>query len=228
MRNHWMIVLLFSTSLLISACQKDKWKQPTQVSFKMDVNSEPGMNGQLTFTGGKIVLREFSFEGERVQGDDVYFEKSFPGGLIITFNPNSGIPELSFDIPQGNYTKIRVEFEAEGNTDNSIFVEGSYTTTGGTTYPLRLETEAVELYSIIAKHSSGSNEIVLVKDTPANALIKLDPVHWFGTVSTTLLDNADLINVNGIMTILINDANNGNILDIVLDRVDEASEVVFD
>lgn len=222
-----MIVMLFSLSLLLNSCQKNKWKEPTEVSFKMDLNSNAGMNGKLKFTGGIIVLREFSFEGEREQGDDVYFEKSFTGGLTLAFSPNSGIPELNFDIPQGNYSKIKVEFEAEGNTDNSIVVEGNYTTTGGVTYPLRFETEAVELYSIIGKHTSGSNEIVLVKDTPATALIKLDPVHWFGTVSTTMLDNADLIDVNGIMTILINDANNGNILDIVLDRIDEASEVVF-
>lgn len=230
MKNHFCIILTVLSLLVMNACEKDKdkWKEPADVAFKMDVNREEAINGNLKFTGGTIVLREFSFDGKRIQGEDYYFEKSFEGGLTVAFDPNKGIPELDFDIPQGNYTKITIEFEIESNGNNSIVVEGSYTTTGGITYPLRLELEEIEIYTVIAKDGSGSSEIVLQKDITTNALIKLDPVYWFGTVSTSMLDNADLVSVGGVMTILINDANNENILDKVEDQIDEATEVVFD
>lgn len=230
MKNNFWVVLVIFSFLWMTACRKDKneWKKPTDVAFKADVNRGEAMSGTLKFTGGTIVLREFSFDGERLQGDDVYFEKQFPGGLTVALDANKLIPELDFDIPQGNYTKITIELEIEGSGSKSIAVNGSYTNSNGDTYPLRLELEEIEIYTVVAKDISGSSEIVLNKDLPTNALITFDPVHWFGTVSAGMLDNASLVDVGGVMTILINDANNEDILDKVTDRIDEATEVAFD
>ncbi|PCJ84230.1 MAG: hypothetical protein COA57_09505 [Flavobacteriales bacterium] len=218
-----MWLLLCSTS-----CNENrkKWKQPTDVSFRMDVNRSPASNGNLVFNGGIIVLERFEFDGKREQGEDVYFRNDYDE-LNISFDSNTSIAELDFDIPQGTYTKIEIEIETDSESDISILVEGDYTTTTGTTYPLRLELESVEIYTVVATDAGGSTEIILDTDVPATSVIMLDPAHWFGTVSASMLDDADLTDVDGAQTILINDETNEDIFDEIEDRMDEATEVIF-
>ena len=217
-------IILFGTS-----CSKEdeKWKLPTDVSFKMDVNRSSLHSGQLNFTGGTFNLTEFEIEGVRMQSDDIYFQRSFGGGTTISLN-NIVIPSLDFDIPQGTYTKIEIAFEAEGNGGNSITVNGSYTNSSSNTYPLLLEIKEVDLYSVIAKNGLGNSQIILSEDIASQVRIELDPVYWFQSVSTTILDSATLVNVAGVPTILINDAYNGNILDIVNDQIDKGTDIVFE
>lgn len=232
MKNLYFILFLVFTSFFITSCKKKKeaqqWKLPVDVTFKMDVNHTPTMNNNLSFTGGYIVLSEFEFDGQRIEGDDAYFSKSFSGGLSIPFSGSMGVTDLNFDIPQGTYTKITILFEAEGNGGKSVVVYGNYTNSSGTTYPLVLEVEELELYTVIAKNASGSSEIILDKDVASIAKIKLDPVYWFQNVSITMLDNATLVNLNGVQTILINGANNEDIYDIVDDQIDKATNIIFD
>ena len=216
-------IILFGTS-----CSKDdKWTLPTDVSFKMDVNRSSLHSGQLNFTGGTFNLTEFEIEGVRTQSDDIYFQRSFGGGTTISLN-NNVIPSLDFDIPQGTYTKIEMAFEAEANGDKSITIQGFYTNSSSTTYPLLLEIEEIELYSVIAKNSLGNSQIILSEDIASQVRIEIDPVYWFQSVSTTMLDNATLVNVGGNPTILINDSYNGDILDIVDDQIDKGTDIVFE
>lgn len=64
-------------------------------------------------------------------------------------------------------------------------------------------------------------------DTPATALIELDPIYWFDIVPTNMLENADLINVGGVMTLLVNEDENEAIYDLIADRIDESTEAIF-
>ena len=222
-------IIIIALLLIFNACgdERDKWKQPSAVDFRIDLNREATNSGNLRFIGGSIVLSEFSFEGERLQGEDYYFDKPFPEGLEVKLSSSNAPPELKFDIPQGNYTQITIEFEAETEDDKSIIIEGTYTNSSGTSYPVLLEIEADEIFTVIAKDASGGREIVLNKDIPSTATIILDPVYWFGHVSTSMLDNADLVELNGRLTILINEEENEDILDEIEDRIDEATEVKF-
>ena len=115
--------VIFISIIVISAfssCKKDKWDQPVSVSFLLDINRLPGLSDKLVFTDGKIVLENFTFDGDRVQGDDVYFTNSFLSGLHVNLNSNQ-ISDLSFDIPQGTFTKLQVSFSTYGvNNSNHI------------------------------------------------------------------------------------------------------------
>lgn len=217
-----LMVALFV--ILCASCKKDKkWKIPTDVTFKMDINRSAGLSGNLVWTSGNIMIANFIFDGKRDQGGDVYFTRDYPSGLNVFFDPNNPVPAWDFDIPQGTYTQINVSYKTYGSPGGKhIVVEGSYTnTTNSNIYPVKFEFEAEEFYNVVAKTSSGSTQIVLSKDVSSTATIKADPVYWFQTVTTSMMDNATLVTVNGNPTILINDATNEDIYDAVRDRMDD-------
>lgn len=234
MRTTTVIFLLAAASLL-ACCKKkreEQWKEPTDVRFRMDINRTPAMGGLLVFNGGSFEMGEFTFDGDKQsgQGDDYYFSNTFSGGLTINFHPSSTIPQLDFDIPQGTYNTIRIEFESEGSSgDDHIIVTGEYThSVSSVVTPVRLELEEIELYSVVATGSGGGQEVTLSTDASYKPIIRLDPVHWFQTVPTIDMDNATTYLVMGVPTIVISDSQNEDIFDLVADRVDEATEVEFD
>lgn len=221
-----VLFIIFSVS-----CKKSKkWKIPTDVAFKMDINHSTGLGGALAWTSGNIMIANFTFDGKRVRGGDVYFTKNYTAGLNVFFDPNTTVSEWAFDIPQGTYTKINISYKTFGNPgDKHIVVKGTYkNTVNSNIYPVQFEFEAEEFYNIVAKTSSGSTEIVLSKDISSTALIKADPVYWFQTVTTTMMNNAALVTISGTPTILITDAANGDIYDAVRDRMDDdVTTVIF-
>jgi len=225
---HFKLLILTSLFLWSSCKKKDKWKQPTSVKFKMDINRTPGLGGNLSFTGGNIKLAYFTFNGNREQGGDIYFNKTY-NPLLVIFDPNNVVPEWNFEIPQGSYSQIKISFKTFDEGDQNIIVTGSYkNSTNNVTYPIRFEFSVDEAYEVVSKTSSGSTNIILDKNVASTAEITMDPVYWFQTVTTAMLDTAQVAAVGGAQTILINDTINSNIYEEVKDRVhDDVSRVIF-
>ena len=222
-RSYIKLLIALLVVFSISCKKSKKWKIPTDVKFKMDINRSTALNGNLVWTSGNIMVANFTFDGKRDRGGDVYFTKDYSSGLNIFFDPNNTVSEWNFDIPQGTYSQIKVSYKTHGNSsDKHIVVTGTFTNTvNSNVYPVKFEFEAEEFYSVVAKTSSGNQQIVLNKDVASTATIKADPVYWFQTVTTSMMDNATLTTVNGNPTIVINDATNGNIYDAVKDRMDD-------
>ena len=207
--------------------QLNKWKEPTDVDFYVDINTELSVNNQLSFTNGQIILEYFDFDADRDKGDDVIFAQDYPNGLIIPFDPNLAVSELEFMIPQGQYKRVDIGFRTfDDNGDNCILVEGVYSYTGGGTIPMRFEFTDSEEFKIRAETESGG-DIILDKDVLSPARIELDPAHWFQPVSVSLFESADIVDISGTNTILINKNTNDDIYDIVLDRLDESVLISF-
>lgn len=207
------------------ACKK--WKEPTDVNFYVDIEKTATLGGQLTFTGGDINIEYFDFDGDREKGDDVLFTKDFNNGLLIPFNESQSVPELEFMIPQGEYKRIDISFRTyDNNGDVCILVEGIYAYSGGGSIPFRFEFSDSEQFKIRAENKNGGN-ILLDKDVSSSAKIVLDPNYWFQPVPTSYFENADVSDVSGTNTILINKNNNDLIYDIVLNRLEESALVVF-
>jgi hypothetical protein len=222
------IVIVLFLSLVLVGCKKNQLKKPTDVSFKMDVDRTPSPQGHLEFNDGSIFISEFDVEGTRKEGEPIAFNKTFSQGLSISFDPNQNIPELVFDIPQGDYEELVITFSTKYNGGNSnLSVSGTYTNGIGTSYPLLYEFKDEDEISIIGEDDEGDATIVLDKDISASALIQFDPVYWFGMVSNNLLDNADLVNVGGQQTILINSSTNEDIYDLVVDRMEETAMALW-
>lgn len=223
----FIFALIFLINLSVS-CKKKRLSKPVDVNFKMDINRSKSSNGKLIFNNGTINIAEFNVEGSRIEGEDIAFSRSFNNGLTISFDPNNEISELKYDIPQGEYTELTVSFDTyEDSNDKTIVVNGTYTTSSGDDVPIKFEFMSSEYFSVSSEADDGSETIILDKDVASSSLIKLDPIHWFGGISTTTLDNATRTNVNGAQTILINDEVNGDLYDLVADKIDEATESVF-
>ena len=225
-----MKLLLFLAVPIFMAvsCKKNQLKKPTDVTFNIDINRNQSSDGKLVFTSGTINLSSFSVSGVRQEGDPVSFSNSFSGGLLLNFSSTGTIAQLDYDIPQGVYTSLEVSFETyEGPGDVTIVVNGTFTNNVGTDIPVTFEFMSSESFEIESEDAMNSGLVILDKDTPANALIKLDPIHWFDILSNNQLENATLTNVGGTMTLLINEEKNENLYDLLADRVDESTESVF-
>ncbi len=186
------------------------------------------MNGNLNFTDGQIVVRSITFDGIRIKGDDVYFEEEFEQGLTTLFSANSSNSQLKFELPQGSYSSIRIDFEAEESALEKIKLNGQFKNSAGDLIPLILEVERIEFYDKIAKDPQGNLNIDLVAGDPSTAIIQLNPVFWFSSISQNQLENAELISLNGVATIVINPSVNEHLYDLIQDKVNSNIEITID
>lgn len=225
--NYIGLILLL---LVPFGCRKEReLKMPVDVSFVMDISRSPAVNGQLNFQNGAILIGQLSFEGDRIEGDDVFFTKSYPGGLQIPFDGSAVVAAWDFDIPQGTYEKITVQLQSYGDPgEERILIYGQYFNSNDLqTYPVMLEVEVDDAHTLHAVNSSGGNTIILDKDNPAKGTIQFYPARWFQQVSITELNDADLTTVNGIPTIVINDEDNEDIYDKVMEELENSATLTF-
>lgn len=230
--------IMFLLIGILGSCQdSEEFKLPTKVGFQMDIDRNTGLNGRLNFTHGQILLASFSFDGRREEGGDVFFTKSYEEGLLINFDPDNSEGALTFQIPQGNYTRIELELETSDDTDApGLVVDGWYLHSSGIRYPVRFELESSIEFEIKAKEHSGSHQIVLIHSKPANPLIKLKPLIWFEAVPASLLEKAvstveegesdEEVEEAGSL-ILINEETNEEIYEIIITRIEQSTEVIF-
>ena len=212
----------------LNSCKKNQLKKPTDVSVKMDINRATSNEGHLVFDQGYIRLASYEVSGIRQEGGPVNLESEFPGGKVINFSPTLEISDLSQEIPQGNYTSLEIEFDThEGNDEPTIEVSGTYTNQSSQAFPIIFQFMSSETFAVSGEADSGDPIIMLDKDTPATNFIVFDPIYWFDVITNNAWSNANLSNVQGTMTILINEENNETIYDNVADRVDEQTESTF-
>lgn len=194
----------------------------------MDIQKNVVANSRLQFYDGYIIMASFEFEGDREQAREVAFSREYEQGLTIAFTSDQVVEALKFQIPQGNYTSISIAFETfEGFGENNLVVEGSYQNSEGIRYPLVFALGSSESFEIEAESYSDGDQIIVKKEAPVSAYIKLNPVHWFKNIPLSLLDEAEVVLWNGVSTILISEEVNEEIYDLIEDRLAEAAEVIF-
>lgn len=199
-----------------------------EVGFFMDIQKNVVANSRLQFNGGSIILSSFEFEGDREQASEVEFAREYEQGLKLAFTSDQAVEALKFQIPQGNYHPISIEFETfDGFGENNLIVEGSYQNSEGRRYPLVFALGSSESFAIEAESYSDGNQIVVKKEAPVSAFIKLNPVHWFNNVPLSMLDAADIGLWDGVPTIVISEEVNQEIYDLIEDQLNEAAEVTF-
>ncbi len=222
------LLLISLAFVLLMGCQKDDLKEPTSVTVSIDINREESSNGHLSFQDGYIRLASFSVEGTRQEGSEVELSKEFEQGNLTNFSPTLPINNLDIDIPQGNYTNLDIAFNVfDDNDQTTIHVEGLYTNQSNQTTPLIFDFASSEYFSINSEAEDGNPIITLDANISSSVLITLDPVYWFDSISNNLFDNATLVEINGVMTILVDENTNAAIYDIVIDRLDEQTSSVF-
>ena len=91
---------------------------------------------------------------------------------------------------------------------------------------MRFEFDDSEEFEIEAEEDGGGL-IILDTEVLSQAKILLDPNHWFQPVPMSYFESADVTEIEGTNTILIDKDNNEEIFDLILDRIDESTEAVF-
>lgn len=223
-----LIVLILSIGIFsFSSCGK-KWKKPTEVSFKFQLNSNSN-SGLVKFTSGFLTLNKISFMGDRKQGQNhIDLNQSFNNNLQVNFSQTASSSGIIFDIPQGTYDKIEVQMGTDGDqTGTSLLIFGYYVNALNDTIALQFEFPADDAINIQAQNASGGNQIVLIEDQPSNPSVIMNPNYWFASVSQSMLDGATQNLILGVPTIVINDNDNSDIYELVADRLKDGNEIVF-
>lgn len=220
--------LLLLSSFLFSCQDEQEFKIPVEADFYMDIHRNVVANSRLQFYDGYIIISSFEFEGDREQASEVAFSREYEQGIPIAFTSDQAVEALKFQIPQGNYTGISIAFETfDDFEENNLVVEGSYQTSEGIRYPLVFALNSSESFEIEAESYSDGNQIIVKKEAPVSAYIKLNPVHWFKYIPLSLLDEAEVGLWNGVSAIVISEETNEEIYDLIMDRLSEAAEVIF-
>lgn len=222
-------------SLFINSCKK-KWKEPTDVNFEFKLN-ENSDNGLVKFTDCKINLTKLSFLGERKQGESpVDFEQNL-GNQEIEFNLNESNSDIVFQIPQGSYSKINIGLFLDTISDvAAIQLNGIYIDLEGDTIPVIFKLSIKDMFEMQALNSTGSKEINLVSEIPTNVSIVFNPMYWFANISQSQLEEAslNLVNEEGedgevdVPSIVIDLENENDLYNLIVNRIAEGNEVIFD
>lgn len=214
----------------IFACSKvNQWKQPTEVSFNINVVEETIMDGALSFKEGYLDVESFKFDGKRVQGADVYFTKHYTEALKTLFGATD-VSDLEFDVPQGVYTGINLEIiSAVKNKKPNLVVNGFFKSETGQSYPVRFELNKVENFSVVGEDLfENDTEVDLVQAIRTKASILLNPAKWFSVLTKGTLEQAERVSVEGINTILINNAVNGQLYEKIVAALEmDTAKAIF-
>ena len=126
--------------------------------------------------------------------------------MSIMFDQDNVIDEFRFQIPQSTYDRITISFDTFDDTGlSSLVVSGNYIANSDTTYPIQFELSSSEHFESVAEDISGNPTILIDKDVSTHVNIQLDPVSWFEILPSGSLDDAELINLEGTLTILLNE-----------------------
>lgn len=222
---------IFFTLFIFSAfsCGK-KWKEPTQVTMVFEIKSvntgNQGSPGALNIYNGSVNFSSIELSGERKQGDDIFLSQNSNSSIDV--NTGAVSPSIHFDIPQGTYDYMRFKITCDKQSgDNSILLMGTYTKLNNQVVPVRFELASTEYIEILPKENNNSDEVVLVKDVARNLVITVDVENWFSSLTTTLFEDADLTNISGQPTILINTQNNSTIFTNIINRIPNGFSAKF-
>lgn len=221
-----LVIAAVTASSLFTSCG-NKWKEPALVTYNMKLAED---NNTIRFTSASVRLKKVEFIGERKQGqNNINFEKEFePLAVADITEAQLYGPSLSLNIPQGTYSKIQMNVFIDGkeSVDPSLVLRG-YHIKLSDTIPVIFKFYSGETLEMHARTNDGGKEIILSEDMPASASIRFNPSYWFETISSSMLDHAALSFYEGDSAIVFSQTENIDMYKLVIDRLKNGSEVVF-
>lgn len=221
--------LLFIAAVFFKSSCSKKWKQPTDVYFEFQLNSNSN-NGLVKFSDGSINLNKVTFTGERSQDvKNIAEDQNFSDNQLVRFDLNSTSSGIKFNIPQGTYSKMNIDFAANANqTESSITINGTYiNSVSNDTNAVQFQLLDNQIFNFSAKNSNGSSEINLIEGYSSTITMILNPNHWFGQITATMLDTSVVDNSTSEHTIFINKNENSYLYNLIISRINENNEAVL-
>lgn len=195
LRSNFSLFLI--ALFLIVGCEKeDAFKNPAAVVFNVGMNPQgTSVSDDLTFSDGYVIINQFTVIGERAVGEGFEFSRTFSNGLKIPFYNSLTFEDLSFELPQGVYTNLKVRFETANSSTPSLFVEGDYIYNNPIKPPstVHLAWNTPKTFEVTVLSSSGSNELTLNETKKELPKIIFQPKLWFANVTELMLENASFL-----------------------------------
>lgn len=214
LRNSIFILICVPCILVLNGCGKDEFTEPATVTLEFQSATVTAMSGQLVIERLDLNLAEIDISGRRANEGDMFFTRRFNSETGNFQLLSDEIQSTVLQIPQGSYqslvfyTTVReeeYEFEygsTEGEDDETndlaeyislakpgLLLVGRYNN-GVNEFPViislnddirRFAAEAIQ---------NGSSTVLLQKEVPATAVIKLDPEYLFLSITDAMLQGA--------------------------------------
>ena len=223
-----LLILIVSVFAIVS-CQKAELKKPTAVNFALDLNKSFGPDSKVKMVSGGINITEFRINGDRLEGEDIAFSRSFGDGLSTDLNGSGEVSDLDFDLPQGEYLSISLDFDIKPNgSDHAFFLEGTYKQSQGPTVGLRFEFDAENNFVINGEDGDQNATIIMDKDLGKKVKIEFDPIYWFDGLTTNQLDNATITPQQGQDVIILSTTENVALYEVVANRMTTSNRAIFE
>ncbi len=188
-----------------------------------------GRPNQFVLDSGTMVVRNIEFEGRRTQGQEhVYFMTDFPSAYEIDLSDPDAQPDISFDIPQGNYYLIEITLHLGSSELSSLVMQGNYTHPARGEIPVILDYGPEEEIRIRARISGNQTNIVLSKEEDSTGSIKLDTDSLMRLINYGMIVNATLADREGEEVLLINEDINPGLFNSISARLPHAFTLVIE
>jgi len=228
-------LVIFSLILVSYSCEKDELTEPTKVDleFSMDSYTDYGQNGpksgsSFEINEGVMIIESIEFDGRRDEGEDYYFTSDFSEPLIAELHNKYTNQNVAYDIPQGIYNRIELNFSIGDGNENALCLQGQYQRGPLDDVEIRFEYAFKEQIRIRAQNNMNNEQIVLKSNSDIKANVIFDAPHLFKIVSMNMIKNAETTQEDGKNLILINNENNIDIFNVLVTRLDNSIRVIFD
>ena len=135
---------------------------------------------------------------------------------------------VSYDIPQGIYNRIELTLSIGYGNENALCLEGNFNRGPFDEVPVLFEYAFQEQIRINARNKEGGEQIVLSKDNPVKATVRINVPNLFQFVNMNMIKNAETVQINGQEVIRINKETNNTIFNLIATKLDNSIQVVFE
>jgi hypothetical protein len=211
--------------LLITSCTKTELKKPTEIKFGFKANSN--VESGFHFTQGSVNVCHITIEGNRIEGDDIYFNRPFDTPIETDLNGSSEIQEFRFDIPQGEYNQLSFSFLLkESNEMPSINLKGMYHSDTNPPVSVSFQLDNDQYFDLVVS-AKEQNQVILNHEQSRTGDVIFNLDYWFGAITHSMMENATIENINGLEHVAISSVQNVNIYNVVLNRINQTDEVIL-
>lgn len=202
----WLIVLLIVCLHFVGCKKESEWDKTVRVQLEAEPNEEEekDIDGASIFhSESKLLINGMKVKGKRLQGENVEveldnsFEIDISNGLINKY--------IEFDLPQGTYTKLRIEFISEKDSEvvykGKILENNPFFDDRNINLNVPLDNFTFELDNI-----KEDSEFSLIKDNTTklslsfklNKLLKGIDINALNNAESQVTGNSEFININSI------------------------------
>jgi hypothetical protein len=229
-------------ALALFSCTKDELTRPVQTELVLEMTSpdnEEQEAGLLKVTGGRFMITEVGFDGYRENGENYFFSRQFPDSLPVTFSKSGAERIITFEMPQGVYSRIEIKMDVPSGKESNatgeavdrsslkggVEVWGTYSNARKETIPFLFVYSSMDSYKFTAKDSRGQEEVVVKDKAHYKARLQFNPLKWMELINPRMLQSAKTSLLDGVPTIIISRTQNDHIYNLLANRIEKSANL---